>query len=147
MRFLPLTSREAAEAACGLQAVENYIRVKRFYTRYGHALEVAFARAVGGSLGGPGEPDVTTRLGEWAFCTQGNTKNAHGSAADLRSVNEGFAVQVMGRPNPGWISGIEFLARHGVRDPEGVARRCQAEALREAREAGEQLSLTWRWAT
>lgn len=136
-----LTSREAAEIACGADAVHNYGRVKTFYTRFGHALEVTFARAVGGRLGGPGEPDVITSLGAWAFATQGNTKNSAGSSADLASVEEGFAVQVIGTPKPGWVSGLEFLARHGIPDPRAVAAECEARALVLSTDGGEQITI------
>ena len=139
-----MTSREAAEKVCGLSAVEAYGFVKRFYTRFGHALEWHFATAVDGRVGMRGERDVITRLGEWEFATQHNTKNDGNNKADLARVETGHAVQVLGVPNPGWISGIEFLKFHGVAEPEMVAAKCCAAAIEDAREPV-QLSLIPLW--
>lgn len=80
-----MTSREAAIAAFGLEAVEHAELIRRFQTLWGLALEVAFAEAVGGRVGGPGEADVSTERGQFEFCSQANTKNAAGEAAQRAS--------------------------------------------------------------
>ena len=125
-----MSSRDAAIRAVGQESVEAYERVKAFYTRWGLALEAEYAAAVGGRLGGRGEADVVTQLGEWAFASQANTKNAAGNRADLAQVGPGRLVQVYGKPRRGWISGIEFLALHGIRRPELVQAEIQVRAER-----------------
>jgi len=137
-----VTSREAATIACGLDAVRAYELVKTFYTRYGNAVERAFAEAVGGRVGGRGEPDVSTRLGEFEFCASANSKNAAGEAAQRARVGVGRIVQVSGPVRPGRISAVEFLRLHGVPEPDRVAGDCQVRALTLARaEADRQLAL------
>lgn len=74
-----MNPRAAAVEAYGVEAVEAYELVKRFYTRLGRAIERAYAERVGGRVGGPGEADVITRLGSWEFCaaaTRAPTPNA-----------------------------------------------------------------------
>jgi hypothetical protein len=127
-----MTSREAAMIAFGQEAVETAERVRAFQTRWGLALEAEYAAAVGGRRGGRGEADVVSRLGEWAFASQATTKNAAGNRADLAQVGPGRLVQVSGKPRRGWISGIEYLRVHGIRDPERVAGECETRALRQA---------------
>ena len=127
---------------CGEEAVRSYELVKRFFTRYGHGLERTFAAAVGGRVGGRGEPDVITRLGEWEFCSTANTKNSAGEAAQRERVGPGRIVQVTGTLRPGRISGIQFLELHGVKDPERRASECQvAAALTASVEAEMQLEI------
>src|SRR4029077_18706313 len=127
-----LTSHEAAVLALGADAVRTYEQVKRFYTRYGSALERSFAAAVGGRVGGPGEADVITRLGEWEFCAAANTKNAAGEAAQRAKVGVGKLVQATGIPRPGRISGVTFLSWHGVLNPEHVSHEAAMTAMHEA---------------
>jgi hypothetical protein len=142
-----MTSREAAAIAYGEAAAAAYELVKRFYTRYGYALERTFAAAVGGRLGRKGrkgehgEPDVITSFGAFEFCAQRMSKNAAGRERDKASVwPEGVVrVQVAERPIDGRISGEEFLRLHGVGEPERVAAECQVAAMWEAVEAGVQL--------
>ena len=80
-----MTSREAAAIAYGESAVRTYELVKRFYSRYGLALERTFASAVGGRLGERGragergEPDVVTELGGFEFLRAGEHKERSGS--------------------------------------------------------------------
>jgi len=136
-----VTSREAALVAFGPEAVLAYERVKTFYTRYGHALEQTFADRVGGRVGGRGEPDVITRLGEWEFCAAADTKNSAGDAAQLAKVGPGHVVQVSGRPRPGRISGAVFLSLHGVKEPARVAGECEVAALHRAKVEATQLAL------
>ena len=138
-----MTPREAASVALGAEAVLTYERVKSFYTRFGGALESAFAAAVSGRLGARGEPDVVTRLGGWEFCAAANTKNSAGEAAQRARVGPGRIVQVSGDPRPGRISGRAFLELHGVRDAARVAGECELAALRAAAGVapGAQLSL------
>lgn len=116
----------------GPDAVKHYEAVKTFYTRFGHALETAFADAVGGIVGRPGEADVITRLGEFEFCAAANTKNAAGERAQLDKVGPGRIVQVSGVPRPGRISGVDFLRLHGVAQPERIAGECEVVAMRAA---------------
>lgn len=139
-----MTPREAALLALGLGDVEAYERVKTFYTRLGLAFEESFASRVSGRLGGPGEPDVVTRLGGWEFCAAANTKNSAGERAQLARVGPGRIVQVSGRLGRGHISAVEFLRLHGIREPERIAGECEAAAVRAAQrlaERGGQLPL------
>lgn len=124
-----MTPRQAAIEACGADAVAAYERVKTFYTRFGHALERAFADRVAGTVGGRGAADVTTRLGAFEFCAAANTKNSAGEAAQLAKVGAAHVVQVSGVPRPGRITGPEFLRLHGVANPELEAAACAARAL------------------
>lgn len=134
-----MTSREAATLAWGLDAVLAYERVKRFYTRYGNALERTFAQAVGGRVGGIGDPDVITDLGSFEFCAEANTKNSAGDAA--QRARGCTIVQVSGRLRPGRISGPEFLRLHGIKNPDRVAGDCEIAALNEAKtESGRAVS-------
>jgi len=128
-----VSSREAALAVFGPEMVDAYERVKRFYTRYGRALERVFAGAVGGRVGRRGEPDVVTPLGGFEFCASSNTKNAAGNAAQVARVGVGRVVQVSGRPARGRITGVAFLALHGVDEPELVAGELELLALELAR--------------
>jgi hypothetical protein len=138
-----MTSREAACVVYGEAAVAAYEIVKRFYTRYGHALERTYAAAVGGRLGRKGrageqgEPDVITSAGAFEFCAQANSKNAAGRARD--KADGVIRVQVSERPKFGRISAEEFLRLHGVGDPARVNAECQVAAMWEAAEDGEQL--------
>ncbi len=126
-----MTSREAAILAYGLPAVQAYENVKAFYTRYGSALEQAFADRVGGRQGKRGEADVVTPLGGFEFCAAANTKNSAGEAAQRA---RGYViVQVSGKPTKGRISGVEFLRMHRVIDAERVAGECQIAAIRLAK--------------
>jgi len=113
--------------AWGIDAVRNYERVKRFYTRYGNALERTYAAAVDGRVGGIGDPDVITRLGSFEFCAEANTKNSAGDAAQRARGN--VIVQVAGRTRNGRISGEEFLRRHGIPKPDRIAGECEVAAL------------------
>jgi hypothetical protein len=122
-----VTSREAALMAWGIDAVRDYERVKRFYTRYGNALERTYAAAVDGRVGAIGEPDVITRLGDFEFCAEANTKNSAGDAAQRARGN--VIVQVAGKLRPGRISGEEFLRRHGIAKPDRAAGECEVAAL------------------
>lgn len=128
-----MTSREAAIVAFGPEAIRNYERVKAFYTCYGSALERTFAAAVGGRVGGRGEADVITPLGDWEFCAAANTKNAAGNAAQLAKVGPSRIVQVTGKLSKGRISGEQFLSLHKVTNPERVASECTIEALHQAK--------------
>ena len=124
----PVSARGAALAVLGLEAVAQYDRVVTFQTKFGHALERAYADAVGGRVGRPGEPDVLTRHGGFEFCTGANTKNSAGAAAQLAKVGAGRIVQVLGLPRAGRMSGAEFLRLHGVHDPAGTAAQLALDA-------------------
>ena len=126
-----MTSREAAIAAFRLEAVEHAELIRRFQTLWGTALERAFAEAVGGRVGGPGNADVITERGEFEFCSQANTKNAAGEAAQRASGRT--IVQVTGTPRRERISGEAFLELHGVKGPKVVAEACAALAAYRAR--------------
>jgi hypothetical protein len=140
-----VTSRQAAVAVYGEHAVAMYETVKRFYTRYGVALERTYADAVGGRLGRKGgggvkgEPDVITPLGRFEFCAQANTKNAAGVARD--TADGVICVQVSERPRNGRISGEDFLRMHNIDNPDSVAVQCQFDAMLQASDDGEQLRL------
>lgn len=138
-----MTSREAAILALGVDAVRDYERVKTFYTRYGHALELTYAEAVGGRIGDPGEPDVITPLGGFEFCAQASTKNAAGDAAQRGKVPAGHVVQVSGSPRPGRITGTDFLKLHGVRKPDRIANECEIRALEIARAEADAAAARW----
>lgn len=131
-----MTSREAAILALGIDAVRAFEDVKSFYTRYGNALQHAYADAVGGRVGGKGEPDVVTSLGGFEFCSQESTKNAAGDAAQRDKVEPGHVVQVSGRLRRGRISGSDFLKLHGVDRPDRAASECEIRALLAARDEG-----------
>lgn len=127
-----MTSREAALSVFGEAPVRDYERVKRFYTRFGHALERTYAQAAGGRVGERGQLDVITRLGGFEFCAGPNSKNSVGDAAQrARGV---LVVQVSGPLRPGRISGVEFLRLHQVKDPERVAGECDVAAMNEAKD-------------
>lgn len=131
-----MTSREAAQFVFGLEAVENYERVKSFYTHYGTALERVFAERVDGRRGPQGGADVITPLGEFEFCSQGNTKNAAGEAAQRASGRT--VVQVAGKPRTGRISAVDFLRQHGVKNAERVAGECEVLAAWHAKQKAEE---------
>lgn len=141
-----LTPRQAAAATYGEPAVKAYELIKGFYTRYGHALEHAFAQAVGGRLGKRGkagergEPDVITTLGAFEFCAQANSKNSAGRTSDRRE--DVVRVQVSGNPKFGRISGVDFLLMHGITEPDDVAYQCELAALTQAKRLI-QLPLWW----
>lgn len=124
-----MTSREAALVALGEEDVAAYERVKSFYTKNGTALQQMYAKAVGGRVGGRGEANIVSRLGDFEFCSSENTTNAAGTAAQIAKVGAGRIVQATGRLRKGRISGVTFLELHGVRDPDRVAGECEVAAL------------------
>jgi hypothetical protein len=136
-----VTPREAAVLALGAEAVESYEAVKRFYSRLGMECQTTYATAVGGRVGRILEADVITRIGDFEFCMQANTKNSAGEAAQRWKAGPGRTVQVSGTPRRGRMSGVEFLAMHGVLNPELVADECIATAAARARQPAIQLSL------
>jgi len=106
-----ITSKDLAIDSLGLFDVRTYEIVKAFYMRLGEELARLFAEAVDGTVGLPGENDVLTRLGGFEFCASHNTKNHAGALVDQI---RGRRVQATGRARPGFLSGEEFLAIHGV---------------------------------
>lgn len=131
-----MTSREAAIITLGIEDVEAYERVKRFYTRFGLEIEKVYAEAVGGTRPrqGAGGPDVITRLGEWEFCASERSKNSAGAKAQAARVPEGHVVQATGPVRKGSIAGEEFLHLHGVSDWHRQAGELLLRAMENAAE-------------
>ncbi len=112
-KVTPITSKELLIEIYGIDSVQQYEAVKAGSMRLGDQLAKLLLQAVGGRAGRHGEPfDGRTRLGEWEFCLQKNTKNSAGNFENLTRA-PGRCVQILENPNPGWISAEEFLIRHG----------------------------------
>jgi hypothetical protein len=109
-----MSTRDLAIRHLGIYDVMSYETLKRFYMRLGEALPRALLERVDGRVGERYEEcDGVTSLGRWEFCLQRNTKNKAGAHHDLQRCPD-HCVQILGVPNPGWMSGHDFLQRHGV---------------------------------
>lgn len=108
------SSKDILIRIVGIYNVQTYEQVKRVSMQLAQALERAIIERAGGRLAIQGEGcDGITRHGKWEFCIQQNTKNHAGKQADeARCPNR--CVQILGKPNPGWISAGQFLEMHGV---------------------------------
>jgi hypothetical protein len=125
-----VSSKEIAIRKLGVYAVQDYESVKRFYMLLGDKLPTMLLLRVGGRVAMNGdECDGITDLGKWEFCTQANTKNKAGMAADLERC-PGRCVQILGVPKLGWMSGVEYLRMHGIEDAQA-----EFDALLEAAES------------
>lgn len=114
----PLSSKDFLIALCGLWEVQAYELVKERSMQLGQILAEALLARVGGRVAVNGEEcDGVTKLGKWEFCLQKNTKNHAGNRADLLR-HPGHCVQILGSPNPGWLSASEFLEMHDVAGDE-----------------------------
>lgn len=113
MKVTRVSSKDLLIEMYGHESVYSYETIKTGSMRLGHELAEYLIRSVGGQVGGHRDPyDGRTRLGDWEFCLQRNTKNANGTAHDLERA-PGRCVQILEEPNPGWMSAEDFLLLHG----------------------------------
>lgn len=108
------SSKDILIRIVGIYNVQAYEQVKRVSMKLAAALERAIVERAGGRMAMPGEAcDAITTHGKWEFCIQQNTKNHAGKTADEARC-PGHCVQILGRPNHGWITAGAFLEMHDV---------------------------------